>query len=182
MRRRLHDFRWPLRGARAIGKRMFFRLFLCAMFATLGLSGCFDNDKKKPSPEATKKEDKKKKKEEAAQDVSMDPTFQAFVGRLRVAVSKRDRHEIAEVLAPGFGYRWDQGPEGETPFDYWDKNSAWGDLATVLSTKFVPHEGYMVAPPQFASDSAYRGYRVGVRQFNGSWKLAYFITGEDVLQ
>jgi hypothetical protein len=155
---------------------MFFRLLLCALVATLGLSGCFDNDKKKPGTEA------KKKKETPSADVSNDPSFQSFVGHLRQAVAKKDRREIAELMAPSFGYRWDQGPEGETPFDYWDKNSAWGDLSSVLATKFVPHEGYMVAPPQFATDPAYRGYRVGVRQFNGSWKLAYFITGEDVLQ
>ncbi|HEV7404049.1 MAG TPA: hypothetical protein VGO11_14010 [Chthoniobacteraceae bacterium] len=157
---------------------MFFRLLLCAMFATLGLSGCFDNDKKKPGTEAKKKDEKKK---ETTQDLSMDPTFQAFVGRLRAAVGQKDRREIAEAMAPSFGYRWDQGPEGETPFDYWDKNSAWGDLASVLATKFVPHEGYMVAPPQFAADPAYHGYRVGIRQFNGSWKLAYFVTGQDII-
>ena len=158
-------------------QRMYFRLLLCALIATLALSGCFDNDKKKPGTEK-KKEDKKK---EVTPDVSNDPTFQAFVGRLRSAVGQKDRREIAEALAPGFGYRWDQPPEGETPFDYWDKNNAWGELAAVLAQKFVPHEGYMVAPPQFASDPGYHGYRAGVRQFNGSWKLAYFVTGQDII-
>ncbi len=157
---------------------MFFRLLLCVTLASFALSGCFDNDKKKPGTDAKKKDEKK----EPAKDMSQDPTFQAFVGRLRIAVGKRDRRELSEDMAPGFGYRWDQPPEGETPFDYWDKNSAWGDLSNVLATKFVPHEGYMVAPPQFATDPAYRGYRVGLRLFNGSWKLAYFVTGEDVLQ
>jgi hypothetical protein len=157
-------------------QRMFFRLLLCALVPMLGLSGCFDNDKKKPKTEA------KKKKEWPTADLSNDPSFQAFVGRLRQAVSQKDQREIAQMMAPSFGYRWDQPPEGETPFDYWDKNHAWAELESLLGSKFVPHEGYMVAPPQFAADPAYRGYRVGVRQFNGSWKLAYFITGEDVLQ
>jgi hypothetical protein len=155
---------------------MYFRLLLCALVLTLGLSGCFDNDKKKPGTEA------KKKKEAPTADLSNDPSFQSFVGHLRQAVAKKDQREIAQLMAPSFGYRWDQPPEGETPFDYWDKNSAWGDLSSVLATKFVPHEGYMVAPPQFAADPSYRGYRVGVKQVNGSWKLVYFITGEDLLQ
>jgi hypothetical protein len=154
---------------------MFFRL-LCVLLAMLGLSGCFDNDKKKPGTEA------KKKKEEPTKDLSNDPSFQAYVGHLRQAVGKRDQREIAQLMAPNFGYRWDQPPEGETPFDYWDKNNAWPELEKVLSSKFVPHEGYMVAPPEFAADPAYRAYRAGVRQVNGSWKLAYFVTGEDVLQ
>src|SRR3954464_10849122 len=98
---------------------MFFRL-LCVLLAMLGLSGCFDNDKKKPDAEA-----KKKKKQEQTQDVSNDPSFQSFVGHLRQAVANKDQREIAQLMAPSFGYRWDQPPEGETPFDYWDKNHAW---------------------------------------------------------
>lgn len=162
---------------------MLSRLLLCISIAALGLSGCsmFDNQKPKPGTEK-KKDEKKKKEKETTPDASNDPTFSSFVGRLRSAVGQKDRQEIAAVMAPGFGYRWDQAPEGETPFDYWDKNNAWGELASVLATKFVPHEGYMVAPPQFAVDPSYRGYRVGLRQFNGSWRMVYFVTGEDLLQ
>lgn len=164
---------------------MFFRLLLCAIVATLAFSGCSMFDKEKPKAQTKAQLDAKKKKDakkEAAKDVSNDPSFQSFVGRLRVAVAQKDRRELAEMMAPGFGYRWDQAPEGETPFDYWDKNNAWAELETVLASRFAPHEGFMVAPPKFVTDSDYRGYRAGVRQFNGSWKLAYFITGEDVLQ
>ena len=166
------------RGAR-YWQRMFLRLLLCAFLLSLGLSGCFDNDQKKPSAEVKKKKDPKK---EPTKDLSNDPSFQSFVGRLRMAVAQKDQREIATMMAPGFGYRWDQAPEGETPFDYWDKNNAWPELEAVLAAKFVPHEGYMVAPPKFATDPTYRGYRAGVRQVSGSWKLVYFITGEDLLQ
>ena len=33
----------------------------------------------------------------------------------------------------------------------------------------------MVAPPQFATDQQYNGWRAGIRLVNGSWKFAYFV-------
>jgi hypothetical protein len=34
----------------------------------------------------------------------------------------------------------------------------------------------MVAPPQFAFDPEYHGYRAGITMVNGSWRFAYFVT------
>jgi hypothetical protein len=34
----------------------------------------------------------------------------------------------------------------------------------------------MVAPPEFATDPNYHGYRVGIASVSGTWKLAYFVT------
>lgn len=163
---------------------MFPRLLLCAALIVLGFAGCQTPEKKKEKEKAkTEAAEKKKKKEEPTmRDMSSDTSFQAFVGHLRTAVSRRDRAEIASLMAPDFGYRWDEAPAGETPFDYWDKNNVWPELESILGNRFVPHENYMVAPAHFVTDSDYRGYRAGVRLVNGSWKLAYFITGEDLLQ
>jgi hypothetical protein len=161
---------------------MFLRLLLCVSLATLGLAGCsmFDNKKDKPATEKKKKDEKPKPA--TIKDQSNDPAFQSFLGRLRIAVAQKDKRQISEMMAPSFGYRWDDVPPGETPFDYWDKNNYWPELETLLSQRFVPHESYMVAPAQFASDPNYRNFRVGIRQFSGSWRLAYFVTGEDILQ
>jgi hypothetical protein len=159
---------------------MFPRLLLCATIATLGLAGCSMFDNKKDKPPTKKKDDKPK--EATIKDQSNDPSFQSFIGRLRTAVAHKDRREIAQMMAPSFGYRWDEAPAGETPFDYWDKNNLWPELEALLTQRFVPHESYMVSPPQFATDPNYRNFRVGVRQFSGSWRLAYFVTGEDLLQ
>jgi hypothetical protein len=108
--------------------------------------------------------------------------FQSFLGRLRIAVHKRDRNMLASMMAPDFGWRWEKTAEGDNPFDYWDKTNAWPELEHVVNEHFAPSESFMVSPPAFVTDSSYRGYRAGIRQMNGSWRFAYFVTGEDVLQ
>src|SRR3954452_297947 len=82
------------------GHPMCLRIFAVAVliaFASL-LPGC-------KSPE--KKEEEKAKKEKAAKpeirDMSSDTNFQAFLGRLRTAVGKRDRQMLSSMLAPDFG-------------------------------------------------------------------------------
>jgi hypothetical protein len=45
----------------------------------------------------------------------------------------------------------------------------------VLQQKFVPHGGFMVAPPQFVSDPQYNGWRAGIQMVSGSWRFAYFV-------
>ena len=55
-------------------------------------------------------EDAKKKEEEPTSsigtlaDPSTDPSFQAFLGRLRQAVTMRDMHMIASMMTTNFGY------------------------------------------------------------------------------
>jgi hypothetical protein len=143
-------------------------LILAAMLC----AGCPLSDRK-----ANKAKGKNKKDESAAatRDESGDTGFQAFVGRLRVAVQKRDVPTLASMMARDFGYRWDNPPEGETPFAYWDARNLWGELAALLRENWVPHDGFMVAPPQFAASPDFQGYRAGLRMENGSWRFAYFV-------
>ena len=123
-----------------------------------------------------------KKKDEADKqpfkDQSGDQGFQAFLGRLRQAVARKDHTMLMSMLAPDFGYRWDTPPVGETPFIYWDQHDLWGDLSTTLREPFVPYERYMVAPPAAVNDANYKGYRVGLRIVGGSWKFGYFVPTE----
>jgi hypothetical protein len=123
----------------------------------------------------------KKKDDEAKKpmkDQSHDQNFQAFLGRLRIAVEKHDTAMLATMMTPDFGYRWDDGPPGETPFMYWDQHKLWGELSNLLMQNFGPSEMYMVAPMQVISDPNYTGYRVGARTIRGSWRLAYFVSGD----
>ena len=123
------------------------------------------------------------KKSDAAErrplkDAAKDQSFQAFVGRLRSAVAKKDRQMLASMMAPDFGYRWDDPPQGEVIFDYWDRHKLWGELGNILKQKFEPNELYLVAPPEVVTDPHYPGYRVGMRIVGGSWRFAYFVPAE----
>jgi hypothetical protein len=145
---------------------MTFRL-LCAVVAVSLLTGC---------PTERKDAKTKAKGKDHTKDVSGDMAFQAFVSRLRTAVEKRDVQMLASMMAPDFGYRWDTPPAGEDPFAYWERNRSWGELAQLMRAQWVPYDGYMVVPPQFAADpEGYAGYRAGVRMVNGSWRFAYFV-------
>ena len=123
-----------------------------------------------------------KKKDDADKqpfkDQSGDQAFQAFLGRLRNAVAKQDHAMLSSLMAPDFGYRWDNPPPGETPFIYWDQHNTWPELAATLRADFVPHERYMVAPASAVNDPNYKGYRAGIRIVGGSWKFGYFVTSE----
>ena len=123
-----------------------------------------------------------KKKDEADKqpfkDQSGDQAFQAFLGRLRQAVAKKDHGMLSAMMTHDFAYRWDTPPVGETPFIYWDTHNRWPELAATLREDFVPHELYMVAPPAVVADPNYKGYRAGLRIVGGSWKFAYFVPDE----
>jgi len=110
-------------------------------------------------------------------DLSGDVAFQSFVGRVRQAVAKRDLRMLASMMTPDFGYRLEPLGEGAGVFQYWDQNGIWNELQLVLNERFAPNGQYMVAPPQFAADPNYHGYRAGFILVNGSWKFAYFVTG-----
>jgi hypothetical protein len=107
-----------------------------------------------------------------------DPAFQAFVGRLRTAVEKRDVQVLSGMMTRDFGYRWDTPPPGETVFDYWTQNNLWPEVASVLKEHFLPQDLYMKAPPQAVNDPNYPGYRAGMRVVGGAWKFAYFVPAE----
>lgn len=107
-----------------------------------------------------------------------DTSFLAFTGRLRIAVANRDMPMLTSMMTNDFGFRWDTVPPGETPFGYWDQNNLWGELSSILKEQFGPKGQYMVAPAQAVDDPEYKGYRAGLRLVTGSWKFAYFVSGD----
>ena len=134
------------------------------------LVGCPATDKK-PNKAKGKKQESMLPGRNQASDVS----FQSFVGLLRTAAAKRDMETMAAMMTPDFGYRWDAAPEGETPFQFWDEKNLWSQLNSVLSAQWKESEGYMVAPPEFAMDEKFEGYRAGVSMVNGAWRFVYFV-------
>ena len=113
-----------------------------------------------------------------------DVNFQAFVSRLRQAVHAHDVNTIAEMMTADFGYRLDPLGEGDGVFAYWDQNNVWPELELILKEPFSVNSvgksnEYMVSPPEFiTSPESYTGYRAGIKQENGSWKFAYFVSGQ----
>jgi len=143
---------------------MTFRLPLYLLLA-LSLAGCLD---------AFKKKDEAKK--QPLKNVAGDTTFQAFVGRLRIAVQRKDAPMISSLMTADFGYTTDEGAQpGAHVFAYWDQHDLWPVLSHLLDQKFVPLDLYMVSPPAMASDPNYAGPRCGIRLERGSWKFAYFL-------
>jgi hypothetical protein len=147
-----------------ISRRMLSRLCLSLALA-VALSGCF---------EPYKKADAEERKPLA--NMANDTAFQAFVGRLRTAVRKKDAPMVASMMTTDFGYTWEESAQpGAQIFAYWDENNLWPVLAGLLEKKFAPQELYMVSPPELVSDSKYSGPRCGIRVAGGSWKFAYFL-------
>jgi hypothetical protein len=143
---------------------MLSRAFLLAGLALVGFAAC-----QSPYKESDKRREEQKK------DASNEPNFQAFVGRLRTAVRKKDHEMLQSLMAPDFGYRWDNPPPGDSVFTYWDMNNLWPELSALLDQQFVVNGDFMVAPPELAANSSYAGYRVGLKQIGGSWKFVYFV-------
>jgi hypothetical protein len=144
---------------------MLLRSSIIALLPLLILTGC-----KTPYKES---DEKRKAEKKNAQD---DPAFQAFLGRLRIAVQKRDRGTLQQMMTPNFGYRWDEGPPGDSVFTYWDLHNVWPTISATLSLPFVPNptapnELYMVA----VQDPADGGYAAGIKMTGGSWRFAYFV-------
>jgi hypothetical protein len=150
-------------------------LLLATILALGGLSAC----KTQSKAEKERKAALRKKAKAELRDESPEVDFQAFVGRLRKAVSARDLNTIASMMTADFGYKLNPELQGDGVFKYWDQENLWPELDGILSEKFVKGDGdYMVAPPQFADKSLnYDGYRAGIRRVNGSWKFAYFVNG-----
>lgn len=150
-------------------------LFLTVALAFGGLTGCKSQSKaEKERKAALRKKAKADLRDETVNDVDL----QAFIGRLRKAVSARDMNAIASMMTANFGYKVEPKLEGDGVFKYWDEQNLWPELEGILSENFVKKGDYMVAPPQFADSSLnYDGYRAGLRRVNGSWKFVYFVNG-----
>jgi len=146
-------------------------LLILALAFSLASCNIFNKDKtKKPKPPKSMK------------DASGDVSYEGFINRLRKAVSKHDITMLASMMTPDFGYLMDPTPtdpgSGEGVWKYWEANNLWPELNLVVQEKFVPFGNFMVAPPQFVTDPAYTGYRAGIMNMNGSWKFAYFVSGQ----
>jgi hypothetical protein len=143
------------------------------LLLVIALTGCKSTSKAEKEKKAALT---KKTKANLREDTDID--FEAFVGRLKKAVSSHDVTALASMMTPDFGYSLKPERSGEGVFKYWDDQNLWPELDGILTEKFVKKGQYMVAPPQFADESLnYDGYRVGVRRVNGSWKFAYFVNG-----
>jgi hypothetical protein len=133
------------------------------------------------TPEQKKEKARKealKKKAKADLREPQDVDFQAFVGRLRKAVAKRDAETLKSMMTEDFGYKLEPPMSGVGVFQYWDQENLWPELEGILSERFVKKGAFMVSPPQFADPSLnYDGYRAGIARVRGSWKFAYFVNG-----
>lgn len=155
-------------GRSSLSAGMFLRAIVLFLTVVI-LAGC-------PQPGKDRKKAKGKQDKPQMKDQSGDTAFQAFNGRLRKAVELHDRTMLASMMSSDFGYRWDSGPAGETPFAYWDQNKLWGELSALLRERWTPHDAFMVVPSQFAQNENYPGYRAGLTMVNGSWRFAYFVS------
>jgi hypothetical protein len=150
------------------------RVLLTSLLAlAFVFSGCrTTSDKEKAKQAALKKKAKADLREPE------DVDFQAFLGRLRKAVAKRDVETIKSMMTDDFGYKLEPPMSGPGVFQYWEQENLWPELDGVLQERFVKKGNFMVAPPQFADPSLnYDGYRIGITRLKGSWKFAYFVNG-----
>jgi len=152
------------------------RVLLTSLLAlAFVFAGCETPQKKK---EKLKQAELKKKAKADLREESTDVDFQAFVGRLRKAVAKRDVETIKSMMTEDFGYKLEPPMSGPGVFQYWEQENLWPELDGVLSERFVKKGAFMVSPPQFADPSLnYDGYRIGITRVRGSWKFAYFVNG-----
>ena len=146
------------------------------MGIALCLSGCKTTPETSPpaSPAATPK---KKPPVTTLADQNGDQAFQAFLGRLRLAVQARDAETIASMMTTDFGYQNEPPLQGPGVFEYWNEHNLWPELELIIRERFVPKGSqYMVAPQEYVTNyDNYTGYRAGIRLLNGSWKFAFFV-------
>jgi len=139
------------------------------------VGGCQTPEKKK---EKLKQAELKKKAKADLREESSDVDFQAFLGRLRKAVAKRDVETLKSMMTDDFGYKLEPPMSGPGVFQYWEQENLWPELDGIVSERFVKKGAFMVSPPQFADPSLnYDGYRIGIARVRGSWKFAYFVNG-----
>jgi hypothetical protein len=139
------------------------------------VGGCQTPEKKK---EKLKQAELKKEAKADLREESSDVDFQAFLGRLRKAVAKRDVETLKSMMTDDFGYKLEPPMSGPGVFQYWEQENLWPELDGILSERFVKKGAFMVSPPQFADPSLnYDGYRIGIARVRGSWKFAYFVNG-----
>ena len=100
------------------------KIVILFFVSALVLSGCgmFKSEKEK-------KDDAVKKRAKAdLRDENTDVDFQAFVGRLKKAVSAHDANTLASMMTADFGYSLNPEKSGDGVFLYWDENGLWTEL------------------------------------------------------
>ena len=148
------------------------KLAFLFLISALALGGCAK------SKTADKKPAVNKRAKADLREENNDVDFQAFVGRLKQAVTAHDVNALAGMMTEDFGYSINPVKAGDGVFKYWDENNLWPELEGILTEKFAKKEDFWVAPPQFADPTLnYDGYRVGIRRVKGSWKFVYFVNG-----
>ena len=161
----------PWKGARYFPRCMKFHLLL-SFACVVAIAACDSPSKKTPKKPSPTPAAVVAKVEPVETD---DSALQSFITRLRAAVIAKDLPTLAAMMPSDFGYRWDNPPQGESVFDFWDTNNLWPQLTTIVNSNWTPHEGFMVAPPQLVRDPNYNGFRAGVAMKDGGWKFAYFV-------
>jgi len=151
------------------------RILLTSLLAlAFVFAGCQTPQQKKEKLKQA--ELKKKAKVDLREEGDVD--FQAFLGRLRKAITKRDVETLKSMMTEDFGYKLEPPMSGPGVFQYWEQENLWPELDGILSERFVKKGAFMVSPPQFADASLnYDGYRIGITRVRGSWKFAYFVNG-----
>ena len=152
------------------------RILLTSLLVlAVAVTSCQTPEQKK---QKLKQAELKKKAKANLREESTDVDFQAFLGRLRKAVAKRDVETLKSMMTEDFGYKLDPPMAGPGVFQYWEQDNLWPELDGILSERFVKKGAFMVSPPQFADPSLnYDGYRIGITRIRGSWKFAYFVNG-----
>jgi len=152
------------------------RILLTSLLAlAFVFAGCQTPQQKK---EKLKQAELKKKAKVDLREEGTDVDFQAFLGRLRKAIAKRDVETLKSMMTEDFGYKLEPPMSGPGVFQYWEQENLWPELDGILSERFVKKGAFMVSPPQFADPSLnYDGYRIGITRVRGSWKFAYFVNG-----
>jgi len=149
-------------------------LFTSLLALAFVFAGCQTPQQKKEKLKQA--ELKKKAKVDLREEGDVD--FQAFLGRLRKAIAKRDVETLKSMMTEDFGYKLEPPMSGPGVFQYWEQENLWPELDGILSERFVKKGAFMVSPPQFADPSLnYDGYRIGITRIRGSWKFAYFVNG-----
>jgi hypothetical protein len=150
-------------------------LLVVSLVFAFVVGGCQTPEKKK---EKLKQAELKKEAKADLREESSDVDFQAFLGRLRKAVAKRDVETLKSMMTDDFAYKLEPPMSGPGVFQYWEQENLWPELDGILSERFVKKGAFMVSPPQFADPSLnYDGYRIGIARVRGSWKFAYFVNG-----
>jgi hypothetical protein len=150
------------------------KLAFLFLISALAFGGCDAFKSKKPD----KKPAVNKRAKAELREENNDVDFQAFVGRLKKAVSAHDVNTLAGMMTEDFGYSLNPEKSGDGVFKFWDENNLWPELDGILTEKFAKKDDYWVAPPQWADSTLnYDGYRVGIRRIKGSWKFCYFVNG-----